>query len=242
MTLSVNKINTNNFTSFQRNNNNVSERNNNKAKTSTKIAAAAGSVVGVTSALALISRGHGIKIPSSLKNPQEVWKTLKKIELKEKDVIQMASSSIAGGILGGSLTDSKNTKAKVKEGVVQLIGNYIVPTLFVGGGIKLNKVLNKHYNFPPVTKPIQFAFGFTSLIAGVVAGNKIARKINSNVFEEQEEYRKLNWKDWAVQFDNACLVTSISNAGTQIAKMASRVIPAAHLIPGYLVGIKRGNN
>lgn len=234
MTLSVNKINTNNFTSYQ--------NRNNKVKTSTKIAAATGSVVGVTSALALISRGHGIKIPSSLKNPKEVVNILKKIELKEKDVIEIASSSIAGGIIGGSLTDSKNTKAKVKEGVVQLIGNYIVPTLFVGGGIKLNKLLNKHYNFPPVTKAIQFAFGFTSLIAGVIVGNKAARKINSKVFEEKEEYRKLNWKDWAVQFDNACLVTSISNTGTEIAKIASRVIPAAHLIPGYLVGIKRGNN
>lgn len=232
MTLSVNKINTNNFTSYQ--------NRNNKVKTSTKIAAATGSVVGVTSALALISRGHGIKIPSSLKNPKEVVNILKKIELKEKDVIEIASSSIAGGIIGGSLTDSKNTKAKVKEGVVQLIGNYIVPTLFVGGGIKLNKLLNKHYNFPPVTKAIQFAFGFTSLIAGVIVGNKAARKINSKVFEEKEEYRKLNWKDWAVQFDNACLVTSISNTGTEIAKIASRVIPAAHLIPGYLVGIKKG--
>ena len=134
----------------------------------------------------------------------------------------------------------KNAKAKVKEGIVQLIGNYIVPTIAVGGGIKLNKALNKKYNFPPITRPIQFLFGMTSLIAGVVAGNKISREMNKQMFKE-DHYRKLTWKDWAVQFDNVCLVTSISNAGTQLAKMASRFIPFAHLAPGYQVGVKQAD-
>ena len=43
----------------------------------------------------------------------------------------MASSSIAGGLTGGVLTDPQNTKAKTKEGIVQLIGNYVFPSLFV---------------------------------------------------------------------------------------------------------------
>lgn len=54
-------------------------------------------------------------------------------------------------------------------------------------------------------------------------------------------HRKLSWKDWAVQFDNVCLVTSVSNSGTKLAQMASRVIPAAHIIPGYLTGTKKEN-
>lgn len=80
----------------------------------------------------------------------------------------------------------------------------------------------------------------TSLIAGVVAGNKISREMNKQMFKE-DHYRKLTWKDWAVQFDNVCLVTSISNAGTQLAKMASRFIPFAHLAPGYQVGVKQAD-
>lgn len=237
MTLSVNRINNTYLSqySFKQNNSN-----NNKVSTATKAASALGSAAGVAGALTYISRKHGIKIPSSFKKPKEVLDVLKKLELKEKDVIQIASSSVLGGLAGGSITDSKNTKAKVKEGVVQLLGNYIIPTLFVGGGIALNKALNKKFNFPPITKPIQFAFGFTSLIAGVIAGNKVSREINRNVFKE-DAYRKLNWKDWAVQFDNVCLVTSVSNSGTKLAKMASRVIPAAHLAPGYLVGVKQEN-
>ena len=211
-----------------------------KANAATKTAAALGSVAGVAGALTCISRKNGIKIPSSFKKPKEVLNVLKKLELKGNDVILTASSSILGGLLGGYATDAKNTKAKVKEGVVQLLGNYIIPTIFVSGGIKLNKVLNKNFKFPPITKPIQFAFGFGSLIAGVIAGNKVSREINRNVFNE-DAYRKLNWKDWAEQFDNVCLVTSISNTGTNLAKMASRVIPVAHLVPGYLVGVKQEN-
>lgn len=219
---------------FSRNNVN----NKDKAKTSTKIAALAGSTIGVAAAVTMISRTHGVKIPSTLKNPNGLVNILKNIELKEKDVIAIASSSIAGGLAGGMITDKKNAKAKVKEGVVQLVGNYIVPTIAVGAGIKLNKALNKKYNFPPITRPIQFLFGFASLIVGVIAGNKVSRVMNAGMFKE-DDYRKLTWKDWAVQFDNVCLVTSISNTGTLLAKMASRFIPVAHLAPGYQVGVKQ---
>ena len=230
--MKINNINSN--ITFDRKNIN----NNNKAKTSTKIAALAGSTIGVTAAVAMISCSHGVKILSILKNPNALLNILKNIELKEKDVIAIASSSIAGGLAGGLATDRKNAKAKLKEGVVQLIGNYVVPTIAVGGGIKLNKALNKKYNVPPITRPIQFLFGMASLIVGVIAGNKISRTLNAGMFKE-DDYRKLNWKDWAVQFDNVCLVTSISNTGTQLAKMASRFIPFAHIAPGYQVGVKQ---
>lgn len=238
--MKINNISSSNI-SFNKkhiDNTNKANQTDNKVQTATKVAALTGSVIGVASALTLISRKHGVKIPSTLKNPKELLNILKRIELKEKDVISIASASIGGGLLGGILTDKKNTKAKAKEGVVQLIGNYIIPTFAVSGGIKLNKVLNKNFNVPPFTRPVQFMFGFASLIAGVVLGNKVSREINSKVFKE-EDYRKLNWIDWAQQFDNVCLVTSISNAGTTLAKLASRFIPIAHIAPGYQVGIKK---
>ena len=200
------------------NNTNLSQYNN-KADTLTKTASVIGSTAGVAAALAVISRKHGVKIPGSfIKKPKETL----------------------DGFALGSAADIKNIKAKAKEGIVQLTGNYIIPTLFVGGGIRLNKALNKKYNFPPITKSIQFAFGFASLIAGVIAGNKVSRVINEEVFNENS-YRKLTWKDWAVQFDNVCLVTSVSNSGTKLAKAASRIIPAAHIIPGYLTGTRKDN-
>ena len=57
---------------------------NNKIKHSTKIAAMTGSAIGVTTAVTLISRGHGVKIPSTLKHPNGLVNILKNIELKER--------------------------------------------------------------------------------------------------------------------------------------------------------------
>ncbi len=216
----------------------IDKKQNSYVTATTKTASAAGAIAGVGIALTAISRKRGLKVPSSFKDPKKVVDIFKKMEIKEADAIKIASASIGGGLLGGSLTDSKNIKAKTKEGIVQLVGNYIIPTIFVGMGIKLNKLLNNKFKFPPVTKAIQFGFGFTSLIAGVVAGNRVSREINKNVFKENA-YRKLSWKDWILQGDNVCLVTSVSNSGTNTAKIASRFIPAVNIIPGYLVGIKQ---
>lgn len=209
----------------------INFKNNQDHKTATKLASATGSLIGLSLALtSVVSKKHNAKFVD----------TFKKMEFNEKDVIKLASASIGGGFLGGLTTDFQNRKAKAKEGIVQLVGNYIIPTLFVGAGIKVNKVLNKKYNFPPITKPIQFAFGAASLIAGVFLGNKISKKINEIAFNG-DTHRDLDWKDWALQFDNVCLITSMSTAGTNLAKIASKIIPFALFLPGYLVGTKTDN-
>ena len=225
MALTVNSINSYNINTK-----------NTKQTPITKIAATVGSTLDLVASAVYIAKGHGLKIPNSFKTKEYV-DIFKKIEFNEKDVIALASSSIVGGFAGGVLTDKKNTKAKAKEGVVQLIGNYIFPSLFVGAGMKLNKELFSKYKFPPITKAIQFAFGTAGFITGVLTGNKVARTINKHLFKE-DSYRKLNWKDWAVQADNVCLVTSMSAPATNIAKAASKIIPFAHIIPGYCVGTK----
>ena len=209
-----------------------------KASTTTKVASAIGSTVGVGLGMCAITKKNPAKIVDAIKNPNKIINRLKKLELSGFDVIKIATSSILGGFVAGSATDSHNAKAKAKEGIIQLIGNYIVPSLFVTGGIKLNKVLNKNFHYPPKTGIVQFAFGMCSLVAGVFAGNKISRKLNSEIFQE-DTYRPLNWKDWGMQLDNVCLVTSMANEGTSLAKNVSKVIPVAHLVPGYLTGIKQ---
>lgn len=209
----------------------INFKSNQNNSTTTKSASAIGSLIGLSIALVSVA---------SRKNNAKFVDTFKKMEFNEIDVIKLASASICGGFLGGLITDYENIKAKAKEGIVQLIGNYIIPSIFVGAGIKFNKALNKKYNFPPITKPIQFAFGAASLVAGVVLGNKMSRKINEKLFDG-DSHRELNWKDWAFQFDNVCLITSMSTSGTNLAKFASKVIPFALFLPGYLVGIKTNN-
>ena len=233
MSLTVNKIGYNN-TTFTRTNDN---KHNKEAGFITKAASAAGSTAGLIGATIYITKKRGYKLPT-LNDKKQIIKIIKNLEFKAKDVILLASSSVAGGLICGTLTDTKHAKAKRKEGLTQLVGNYIIPSLFVCGGMKLNKILNKTFKFPPVKKSIQAAFGTAGFISGVIVGNRISRSINKHIYKENDN-RRLNWKDWFEQADNVCLVTSMANPGTKLAKKKKKIIPLAHILPGYCTGIKR---
>ncbi len=237
MTLTVN-----NFMPKTAANTNCGQKRRNKVSAVTKIASAAGSTIGITAALIQISKKADKNAAGHFRR---IINTIKKAEFNDKNVIFISSASTAGGFAGGALTDTDNIKSKAKEGMVQLIGNYIIPSLFVGGGIHLNKkILDSRTNFknsPKILKLIQFSAGIISLIAGVICGNLLSEKINTSIFGEKSQ-RPLNWKDWAEQIDNLCLVTSMSTTGSNLAKTVSKVIPVAHFMPGYLTGIKQEEN
>ena len=234
MTLTVN-----NFMPKTVANTNCGQKRRNKVSAVTKIASASGSAIGITAALIQISKKADKNAAGHFRR---IINTIKKAEFNDKNVIFISSASTAGGFAGGALTDTDNIKSKAKEGMVQLIGNYIIPSLFVGGGIHLNKkILDSRTNFknsPKILKLIQFSAGIISLIAGVICGNLLSEKINTSIFGEKSQ-RPLNWKDWAEQIDNLCLVTSMSTKGSNLAKTVSKVIPVAHFMPGYLTGIKQ---
>ncbi len=237
MTLTVN-----NFMPKTVANTNCGQKRRNKVSAVTKIASASGSAIGITAALIQISKKADKNAAGHFRR---IINTIKKAEFNDKNVIFISSASTAGGFAGGALTDTDNIKSKAKEGMVQLIGNYIIPSLFVGGGIHLNKkILDSRTNFknsPKILKLIQFSAGIISLIAGVICGNLLSEKINTSIFGEKSQ-RPLNWKDWAEQIDNLCLVTSMSTTGSNLAKTVSKVIPVAHFMPGYLTGIKQEEN
>ena len=239
MTLTVNNITTN-FTTFP-NINNGNYKQKKKISGITKFASAAGSTIGITAALMTISKKSGGKLSEYFKN---FLNTIKKAEFNDKNVIFIASASTAGGFAGGALTDRKNIKAKAKEGLVQLIGNYIIPSLFVGAGINLNKkIIDANTNLknsPKSLKLMYFLTGMASLATGVLFGNLVSEKLNTNIFNEKS-VRPVNWKDWAEQFDNVCLVTSMATTGTTLAKTVSKAIPLAHFLPGYITGTKTEN-
>lgn len=237
MTLTVN-----NFMPKTVANTNCGQKRRNKVSAVTKIASASGSAIGITAALIQISKKADKNAAGHFRR---IINTIKKAEFNDKNVIFISSASTAGGFAGGALTDTDNIKSKAKEGMVQLIGNYIIPSLFVGGGIHLNKkILDSRTNFknsPKILKLIQFSAGIISLIAGVICGNLLSEKINTSIFGEKSQ-RPLNWKDWAEQIDNLCLVTSMSTTGSNLAKTVSKVIPVAHFMPGYLTGTKQEEN
>jgi len=90
-----------------------------------------------------------------------------------------------------------------------------------------------------LSKVAKILSGFAFLISGVVIGNKVTNKLKAKVYNEPEEKVKIKWQDWGSQVDNACLVTSLSISGTEIAKNASKIIPIANILPGYVIGTKQ---
>ena len=79
------------------------------------------------------------------------------------------------------------------------------------------------------------------MLAGIVLGNKTSGKVNGAIFND-DNIRKLGWQDYIQQVDNVCLTTSLATTGTDIAKKVSKIIPLAHIIPGYCVGTKKDEN
>ena len=86
------------------------------------------SALGVGTALAFISKKQGFSLkPSSIKNTSvKDWAIFrlfdkchpdkKTIDLEEKEIIAMASSSVAGGLIGGAIfDDKKHFKSKLRE-------------------------------------------------------------------------------------------------------------------------------
>lgn len=153
MTLSVNKINSIYYP--QNNNNNNGKQ---KVRNIDRIAASVGTGVGIAYSLASVTKTKPTKLLKIFNHPERAINVIKNTELSGVDVIKIATGSITGGLVAGSIVDRKNAKAKAKEGIVQLVGNYIIPSLFVTGGIKLNKVLNSKFKYPPKTGLVQFIF------------------------------------------------------------------------------------
>ena len=193
-----------------------------------KTASVAGSLLGIMGATALIAKQR--KVNLSLKS-------LFNIEYKGYEVLEFASGSIMGGFIGGSLTDKKHVKKKMEEGVSQIVGNYIVPTLSVVAGVKLYNNLTKNSQLKK-SKIARFTAGMLSLAGGVLGGNKASSMINKHLFNDKNT-RSVNWKDLASQFDNTCFVTSLASRGSNVAKIASKFIPLTHILPGVAIGTKQ---
>lgn len=154
----------------------------------TKIAVAAGSIAATLVPLIYFAKKHnGLKKITDLLN----------IEYGIKEVIALSSASIIGGVAAGIAADKKaDKKRKVNEGVFQFM-NATVPTLLVGGAMKLLEDNVKYKE----SKPVKIAAIVTSLIAGMPLAAFISNIINDP--KDKEPDRKLTLKDSFVNMDDA---------------------------------------
>lgn len=114
-----------------------------------------------------------------------------------KEVLTISSASIFGGVVSGIIADKKvNKKRKINEGVFQFM-NATIPTLLVGGGMKLLED-NVKYKDSKVVKAITTA---TALIAGMPLAAFVSNLVNDP--KDKEPDRKLTLKDSLVNIDDA---------------------------------------
>lgn len=184
-----------------------------------------------------------------MKNLKDYLTNFVKITYKEENnevpwlVGRLAIGSVGGGLIGGALLDKKeNMKAKVRESVIQLVGNIATPLGCVLGGMKLFE----KYAEPKLAEKLKLSKRFEKapnaivsaicLVIGIVSGNKIGNYINKTVFSCDEK-RTLKLSDMSPHIDDiATASTFVIPPEMPIGKVLTRIIPAALMIAGYSTG------
>lgn len=232
-----------------------------------KIGVTTTSLLAVGGAFAHIAKKQGFSLsPSAIKNtPVKDWaifsiydkkRPLKKeVVLEGKEIIELASASVAGGLAGGLLfDDKKHRKAKLRESVNQLLGNVIVPIGVVWGASKVYKNYKtdilKHV--PQITEKGKFSkyFNMTlraipgsvttlgALALGIFAGNRVSNFINEKIYHKKVD-RGIQATDFAPHVDDIGMAVSLMADKSKGASIIQRVIPAFLCVPGYQTGTHR---
>lgn len=198
--------------------------------------------VGAVMASVLAKKGFSLKITDVIKAKPKDW-GLFKVLYKEDEipqlVLKLAGGSVIGGLVGGAVFDKKeNFNAKIREGIIQFVGNVTTPLVAVWGGMKLFKKVEpqilKHLPSNKVIKGIPGVLAtLASLTAGIIGGNKVGNLINEKIFHVKDN-RKIKLSDMSPHIDDLCVAVSIAGANFP---SIPRVIPLALLVAGVSTGL-----
>ena len=232
-----------------------------------KAAIMASSVAGMTPVIAVLAKrkGYSLSPKRILNTPVKDWAIFKyspkdkAIDFADPKVITaVATGSVAGGFIGGSLVDEKsNVKAKKREILNQILGNIIVPVTTVYLSSKLfgkyqNRLEAKMPQFKPsgsVTKFFnkvlrklpQAAATLGALTVGIFLGNKVSNTINEKLYNKKVD-RNVRATDFAPHVDDLCMATTMMSPNSTFGQKLGRVIPLALIVPGYQTGIAQDND
>ncbi len=266
ITPNINNYNTkyNSGNSVKFTNYTISEENNLSSKQKLTIAGSA--IAGMAPVIAFWAHKKGFNLnPSKIfKTPVKDWALFKwkkfpndksTVEYGWKEILSIATGSILGGFIGGSIVDKQNRKSKKREFLNQLLGNVLVPVSCVGAGsqlyskyadkiegampqIKSNKKLAKVFN--TVTQKLPNAATTLGLLGvGIYLGNKVSNLINDKLYNKKVD-RNIRPTDFAPHVDDVCMSVSMMNEHSTFGSKLGRVIPFALIVPGYETGIAQG--
>lgn len=220
-----------------------------EAPTKVKIASLIGALTGVTLAMTHIFTKKGFAVNSF----KAVKDGFMKLHYGGKEILQIAAGSVAGGLVGGLISDKdENAKAKLRESVIQYVGNIFIPLACVCAGSKgyekikpyVTEMLPHFKNAKGSLKKANefinalpsLALSVVTLGIGIIAGNRVGNWINETVFHVKDN-RKLRLTDFSPHIDDACLAITLGNPNSPIAHKIARVIPAALTVAGVEVGV-----
>lgn len=157
-------------------------------------------------------------------------KKLSQLELGIKEGIELCTASTIGGLTTGLIVDKpENRKAKLKDGVNQLIGNTFIPFGFLALANMCTKKL---------PKVIQSFVAVGTLIGTTFLGHAVADKVNEKVFKEKSGYR-CTFKDFATDFDDIIFAASTVLKSKKLYQITATICPITYLTHGYLAGTRQ---
>ena len=155
---------------------------------------------------------------------------LVKVKYELPQVIGLSTASILGGVVTGIAADNKsNKKRKIQEGVFQFM-NATIPTLLVGGAMKLIEDNVKYKE----SKKVKVAAIVTSLIAGMPLAAFISNIINDP--KDKEPVRKLTLKDSVINMDDALGARVVAKIPLVEHLHLDKLMPAIFAWCGYRAG------
>ena len=227
-----------------------------------KRTAALSAFIGMSAALALIAKKQGFSLnPKAIKEtPIKDWaifkidnKGRKPLQIEAKEILGLATGSVAGGFIGGAIADKENIKAKGREALTQMVGNVAIPVACVEGTARLyNKYESQIKSVMPQIKSngkksIELINKFSKSIpaiamtgvalgAGIKIGSVFTNLVNEKLFGQTKK-REIKASDFAPHVDDLCLaVTLMGSKDSPVVNSITRTVPLFLTVPGYQVG------
>ena len=197
--------------------------------------------LGVLASLMLLAKTS--KRPYSLNLKRMVSTPFKETFLGKEDytfgkVLTVGAGSCLGGLAGGLVFDKNknNRQAKYRETLNQYI-NISLPISTVAGADWLVKKVTPKLS-PLAGKTCGILFPIIGLATGIIAGNKIANKLNTLIFHKKEK-RPIELTDMPAHLDDICMTSQYIAKDNIVTKLASRFVPIALMVAGNEIGKKQ---